>query len=445
MNKSKIGDLYLNILIIIIVFIAPLINSNPFLRFMLLLSLMLLLFIEIDNIKILELVRFSLAIFLLIFFGGIYLFNFNSGYFESFNKDFIYFNLFILFLMVFRLVFRNEKRRERLLKVLVLLGTLISLYCLFEYILQRNILFTNYFEDKNMTNGFNPYYRVSGTLNHPIPMSTFSMTISLLSFYLAKLENNRKYYFSLIFNLLAMLLTFTRSAIIVAIGIFLLYITLIIFNLVRVNKKTSLRKILRNTIKSVLIIFFLVFLVNFIKIGNLSLFELIKNRFLEITTTQDSGSFYQRYYGIQFVSNEMFNDSTVSEFLIGHGFGRLNFDLRYNDKTIYGENFYLIDNQYFTLFYNIGFLGIIIVVLLIVVFIFKYFSVTFYKSNNFSRDIVPFITVIGILLHMFFYEGLTYITTVLMLGTSLCICFSKIDLINSLTNKNRKISDTKYE
>ncbi|MFJ7747981.1 hypothetical protein [Peribacillus sp. NPDC097295] len=422
MNREmKLSEFYLFVLIIFVPFTAILINRHLIIQLLFLLYVIVLFFL-IRGFSNFHQYKNNILIFILYMSGLIYLFYYKTGYFSFFLKEFYYINLLILLYWVFNYFFIYQKRKIRILKLMVVLGTIVSLYCFFEYILQRNLFFQNYFSYKNEIDGFNPYYRVSGTLYHPIPMSTFSMVIMYISYYLGQHEKKIKYYIYSFINLGAVFLTFSRSTLIAIAASFFIYKLIIGACSIIKNREMSISKSVFKLLRFTIIITITFCLVNYIKIGGNSIYELIVNRFLAITTTEDSGSFYQRYYGMEFVIDEMVNNSNPIKFLFGNGYGRLTYNLESMGTTIYGDNFYLIDNQYFTLLYNIGFVGVLLIGLIVVYRIFTHIKKIYLNSQDVKRDIIPFICLISILIHLFFYEGLTYITTTFTLSFTLSLC-----------------------
>ncbi len=133
----------------------------------------------------------------------------------------------------------NDVNLKISLKWIVFLGTLIAVYCIVEYILGYNPLFSNHFNYRYVFKEFKNFYRVTGTMNHPIPMSTFLCSNVFLSYYLLK-TSDRKYFIFVAINCIALLLTWSRSAIIVG---FLCIIVLFTLNtIIAIKKELGLRE-----------------------------------------------------------------------------------------------------------------------------------------------------------------------------------------------------------
>ncbi|GER70383.1 hypothetical protein BpJC7_16860 [Weizmannia acidilactici] len=430
-EKLRTPEYMFCILVLVISLFSNTINRNVSMQLLLMPLLTLLLFVLVKKYNYNNYYKVKIIIIYgVVVVGLMYLFKYQDGYYEYFLKEALYIVYLILLLWIFQVLFSKSSLSYRLLNFIVAVGSVVSVYCFFEYIIQKNIFFSNYFDYKNIIGGFNPYYRVSGTFFHPIPMSTFSSGMIYISYYLMLNKKNKIYLFLILLNLGATLITFSRSTLIAVFVSILVYNCLLVYFLIKTKKNIFILNILKKYIYCFIGISLLFLTINNIRIGNLTIFELIKNRFMEVFSVQGDGSFYQRYYGISYVIDSMLNKSNIFVFLLGHGFGRLDFDLKVSSTTIYGENFYLIDNEYFTLFYNIGFLGIIFVIIGVLFLIFKHLKRINY-SGNIKADLISLSFFISLLISVFFYEGLTYISTVFILALSIGLCSKAIAKSNN--------------
>ncbi|MDB8559581.1 hypothetical protein [Turicibacter sanguinis] len=419
MKISNVTSKYLNIFIFSILFLSSFINTNLIIKFFYIIPICIL-FILTKGYNQLKkpIVLISLIIIYIFFFSRIRL---EKTFMIYYMEEFISWNYLILLYLSFKSYFYNFgiSKVIKTKKNIIVLGTIIASYCIIEFLFRQNFLFGNYFAYKFINPEYKSFYRVSGTMYHPIPMGTFFVVNIMLCYSFAK-EFNPRYYIHTILNLIALFLTWSRSSILTLVICYGIYVFWNLYLRFKNKKNVILKNVVKKYHYFILFIFIVFIFCYVIKIDGMSIIDMIFQRFFEIFSTQDKGSLMQRLMGISFVVSTSYK-GTIMEFLFGHGFGGLQFYLKSTGTVIYGSNFYVIDNQYFTTYFNIGIIGISLFIIGLFVLNHKYIKMLFKYTKNNSNQLIPFVAFYSILINIFFYEGILYLSNLLLLALLLAI------------------------
>lgn len=253
-------------------------------------------------------------------------------------------------------------------------------------------------------------FRTFSIFLHPIIYSVFLVILFWCNNFIIK---NKIIKFLLNFIVIINLFfTKSRSSWIAFIIIILIYylkniVYKICFNKVKISYKNLLKKL---TIMLVGLIFIIIFFDNIEDI-----IKQIIQRF--ITVTSDSYgdiSRLQRIGTIKLINNYMVNNGLIN-FLFGNGLGSAK-DFMMNHKILI-DNFVTTDNQYLSIFYETGFVGLIGYILLFIIEVIKFFKNDIDDINN-----LPILCFLIISITMFFFEASYWINVLIFLV--ICICFS---------------------
>lgn len=320
----------------------------------------------------------------------------------------------------------DERLKERFLVGLGIVFNILAVYCLFEYKMRFNPVFSAFFSG-TYTDYYSiehlqaTMYRVSGAMQHPIVMGNFLVIGALLNFYLFDRFRNKLFILGAVLNVGALFFTFSRSSYLALVaGV----ITYFLFRERDRNREDKKKTLVIPKGRMVAISFGALVAVvgmSVLKLDHMNIWTFIYERFIN---AKDEASLHQRTGGVKFVWDAMMHSDTI-QFLIGHGFGGLSFVLRQNETSIYLKDFYIIDNQYFTLLYEIGVVGIIVLLGIVALWVKKNAVSLIRKSDPLVR--FSFAAAVAILINIYFYEGLYW--------TSIGFLFSMMLAINSVARK----------
>lgn len=301
---------------------------------------------------------------------------------------------------------------------LAVILNLIAFYCVYEYYLKFNPVFSSFFsEDYQRYYSIDrsyELYRVSGTMQHPIVMGTFLAVGTLLN--LMKFSEKKKLIY-IIFSLisaLSLFLTFSRSS---YIALIVGFIALALF---RTRKKRDniripiVTAIIATFSVAVVTIASLTFTVNG-KPAAVTLFE-------RFASSQGAASMEQRTGGISYVLKSMLSSDPLS-LLFGHGFGSLSFGMREANSSIFLSDFYIIDNQYFTFLYEYGVVGFVLLLGLMYYFSKRNISHKFIDEKLKLVAKYSFAMTVIIGTNIFFYEGIHWTSIAFLLSLLLALNF----------------------
>lgn len=424
--ENKIIKIFMFINIFIITFLSPLIRNSSKLEFIYLLFnfIIFLLFVLKKKIKSYEYVLFFYSTILMLIYS---LFNTRTylSIFLNYQKYLILFLSYINFKNIF-----YDLWGSKFIKFTALLGNILTIYCIIERFMQRNVLYSKIFGEKysymysDLSNNFFynqlGVYRISGSMEHPIVIANALLFFSFLNIFIyLKMKKKIHLLFSIL-NLLAIIFTESRSAYIsYAIGIVLF--AWIYLRKVLIKSKLGKEKKFNKLIKFIVIIIIIFIFINKFKLNGMIISEYIKQRFLQILNNNDSGSYYQRVGSINFILDYMKNETQIFKLFLGNGFGRLANYLKGNQIAFVRNGFYVVDNQYITLIYDIGILNFTLLIIWFLKKIIVYLKALI-KIDNFSIDlIIPLILVVAISINIFFYDAFTWISSIVLIGYSLAL------------------------
>lgn len=270
--------------------------------------------------------------------------------------------------------------------------TIINIYGIIEFICKENI-FIRYICDPSTRNWniwyFNTnMYRNFTVFSHPIVYGNILVILFWINMYVCK---NKVYkninYILIIINLYA---TKSRSSWIA------FFVTLLIYYfhnlyIIYCNKKINIKK----TIKIILLIFLSIFILRLELVQ--SLLVSVIERFTVLFEDAGSVSLNQRSGTIIQIINDIKNEN-VFKVVLGHGYNTIQ-EYMINIKVVL-DNFKTSDNQYISILWEFGLLGIILNIIVIFKVI---YNVIFNKMNELNK-LLHYIF-ISISVNMFFYEA----------------------------------------
>jgi hypothetical protein len=332
-------------------------------------------------------------------------------------KAFIFYTFLMISILININFFRNQSvgNNFKIHRLFVFLLNIVAVYCIIEYFLKYNPVFYRFFasqyHDYYSVKHEGLFYRVSGTMQHPIVMGNFLLVNVLFNFGLYLRD---KKIWSLVFtviNLIALFMTFSRGsylALAISILFYLIINIAIRHKLAIYLSKRYLKKVLIVSSAFILILFALNF-------KGINLIGLIYSRFTALGTNSGWASLYQRLNGFHFVMNSMLHKSNVFEFIFGNGFGSLAYTLKTNNVSLFLPGLYVVDNQYLTMFYEFGLIGICFFFYIVVKLFITCLKKIVINKNGFDLQI--FLTAfLAILINLAFYDGFYWSSILILLS-----------------------------
>ncbi|OZG51082.1 O-antigen ligase like membrane protein [Pseudoscardovia suis] len=237
-----------------------------------------------------------------------------------------------------------------MLKAVLIVAAMHSVLCVFEAVTHSNpwlqLLSIAAFHGDNPSE-----YRVTGLTAHPITAAVFAVsTVILASAFYWRFRKSR-YLVIVVVSLLAAAATQTRS----------IYITLPFALLcVLVARGIHIPKL--DSIKASVVVALAAIPLVLVLLLDSSFYTQLSLRFSKLW---DSGSYLQRAGSLRFLSNYI-ADGSVSEKLLGHGYGSLVHYLSSENISFVSEGFYTVDNQYVTTIFDLGLLGFLVLTVIAV-------------------------------------------------------------------------------
>lgn len=333
-------------------------------------------------------------------------------------KAFVFYVFVIISVLVNLIYFRQHSinRNFRLHRFIVSMLNLVAVYCIAEYFFKYNPLFGRFFSGAYhqyySVRHADFFYRVSGTMQHPIVMGSFLLVNVILNFGLyARDKKIWPLLFPLI-NLAALFLTFSRGSYLA------LAVAALFYFLINITARHRLPVYLSRAylvkiaavLAAIAALLFAAYLKGFNVIGT------IASRFLQLGTGAGGISLYQRLNGFHFVMNSMFHKASFFQLLFGNGVGSLAFTLKTNSISLYAPGLYVVDNQYLTLFYEFGLVGICFFPY-IIIRLFLFCLKTIAAAGETSVDLEIFLTAfLGLFINLAFYDGFYWSNVLVLLG-----------------------------
>ncbi|EFM08465.1 hypothetical protein PaecuDRAFT_4758 [Paenibacillus curdlanolyticus YK9] len=330
----------------------------------------------------------------------------------------MFIGVFVLnYILIKAYLMKNSlSRNVNLLKFVGILFNIISIYCLFEYLMKFNPVFSQFFNADyhryySIKRGYE-LYRVSGPMQHPIVMGNFLIIGALLNYYLFNQLRKNLYALFMLVNVAALFLTFSRSSYI-ALGAGIL--TYLLFATRNKDNKEKSKIPMPRAIAITFSIPVILLIMMSVNTGDGSLWSTIVDRF---SNAEGTASVEQRSGGIQYVLDLMFHSKPLN-LLIGHGYGMISWNMRQEGTSIVLNNFYIIDNQYFTFFYEFGIVGMFILFAGIVHIIKRSFK----HLNTGNVNILKFTAAsfVAIMVNIIFYEGAYWTSIAFLLSFILAL------------------------
>lgn len=260
------------------------------------------------------------------------------------------------------------------------IGFLFVVYGLIEWIRRDNFLIPYLSRVYAYSSVGTSEYRISSFFVHPIVYANILLIMLVINIY--RDCSSRSRYVGYLMILISLFATSTRGAWLIAAQILIMEL------IDNFKTKISLRSFM-------VILFVIVFLIAGICIGN-SYLTTIAERFLQLS---GSNSLNYRLSIIMSYVNAVFK-SNIINIIFGHGYSSARNSL--DDISSYNLNIDALDNQWITLLYD-G--GLFIFIVLAVVFI--YCVIKFFKSHNRINKLLLLMIIIS-LEEMFFYDTLSW-------------------------------------
>lgn len=321
---------------------------------------------------------------------------------------------YCLLCMIFYLSVDSLNRDMMLLRTVYSIGVVHCSLCILEFFLKKN-LFLDLL-------GFSGKYdssmgRVSGLTTHPIPAAFFALVVLLLSLLFYRVRGQKKYILYGFIALCAIILTQSRSAYLFLVIAALIYMLMQVFF---IKKETSKKRV----VGFISLIIFGCVLVIYSSLTKGFLYEFTFGRFLQLGDVATAGSLLQRVGSMDFILNYLGSSIFRLSTWCGHGFGGLYYYLISHDIWFVKPDYYLVDNQYISFIYDIGIIGIVVLLFLTARQVVEYLDIYFKTRNaNVEISIIPLLMFLSILFVIFFFE---------FYGFPICILL--FPLITAFTN-----------
>lgn len=333
---------------------------------------------------------------------------------------------FVIFIL-FNINVENKSYMITFYKYFTIIFNIFNIIDLYEAFTKTNLFF-NFILPKMATSYGIVGFRAYSIFLHPI---VYGMMLVIL-FWCNKfiLKNRFNKLVLQIIVIVNLFFTQARSAWIAFAVTIILYCSKVIITKIRTRIKTKTKtkiKIHNSKIASIKIcitIFALLVITICIIIFSKNIVDiwgLIYKKF--ITATSDSYgdvSRLQRLGTITDIEQYMFNNGSIN-FLFGNGFGTMT-DFMKNIYVVI-MNFPTSDNQYLSIFYEFGFVGLFLYITIIVSVIIKFFKNDISDINN-----LPILSFLIISVSMFFFESFRWTDVFILLIISMIfMCFSSKD------------------
>lgn len=144
-----------------------------------------------------------------------------------------------------------------------------------------------------------------------------------------------------------------------------------------------------------------IFILSIVKIKGNTILSLVTGKFTGLFS-EDSRSYMQRYGALIIALELILQKNSIFGFLFGNGLSSLVGNFVTNRRTITDLNFYVIDNQYITSWYDSGFVFLILCVFICVHFIIELTKIIGDKHIEISLRKKSLVLLIGMILVMFY-------------------------------------------
>lgn len=296
------------------------------------------------------------------------------------------------FLNMFCVKFNNESFS---IKIVVCLMGLMALYGIYEGITQNNPLFLGFFSESALIDYKNSFLYTYNTVGSMEESLIFAMLLSMSSIFVFLMSNKKNKYLMYIIFGIAIFFTNKRSALLMWI---LMYI---IFELLDAWLISNKRIYAIRLLKIVFVIITGIIILSIVKIEGNTIISLITSKFTGLFS-DNSRSYMQRYGALIIALELIFQKNSIFGFFFGNGISALVGNFVTNRRVITDLNFYVIDNQYITSWYDSGFIFLSLCVFACVYFIVELAKIIRQKNIDISRKKKSLVLLIGMLLVMFY-------------------------------------------
>ena len=296
------------------------------------------------------------------------------------------------FLNMFRARRNND---DFAIKIVVWLMGLMAFYGIYEGVTQNNPLFLRFFSENALTDYKNSFLYTYNTVGSMEESLIFAMLLSMNSIFILMMGNKRNKYLLYIVFGIAMFFTNKRSALLMWILVYVIYEVLDAWFIS--NKRTYAVRLFKIMVGIAIGIFIL----SIVKIKGNTILSLVTGKFTGLFS-EDSRSYMQRYGALIIALELILQKNSIFGFLFGNGLSSLVGNFVTNRRTITDLNFYVIDNQYITSWYDSGFVFLILCVFICVHFIIELTKIIGDKHIEISLRKKSLVLLIGMILVMFY-------------------------------------------
>lgn len=388
------------ILILLSIILEPLMEKTYLPGFLVLLQILIIIYYSLFKKKQIHKINLLLFYYLL-FMLGITLISNPSSYYGYAIRIFTCFLQLVVGVQFFTIFMESVEKRKTYIKMFLTIITFLSLYIIYEGVTNTNPLFGGLFREEWQTKiiyGYARGYRAAGSMESPLVMSVPMVIVFFIAYLKLRLQK-QKYY---IFPSLAILIgsIFLQARII----LILIFLVILGVEFLVLSMEKNLKSYVKRYIFILLIFYF------FIRYWN-NIVELF---------TSNSMSYIHRFTSIQFVWHEILNSHFLN-FLFGKGYGSLSYKVFSEQITITDVGFYAIDNEFITILFEFGLLGVLVGIMLLFNFLIKL------KGKN--RNIIFYnLSIIFILLFYMFSFNIFHwysLTVIISMIIAYLICINK--------------------
>lgn len=280
-------------------------------------------------------------------------------------------------------------------KIVVWLMGSMAFYGIYEGVTQNNPLFLRFFSENALTDYKNSFLYTYNTVGSMEEALIFAMLLSMSSIFILMMGNKRNKYLLYIVFGIAMFFTNKRSALLMWILVYVIYEVLDAWFIS--NKRTYAVRLF----KIMFGIAIGIFILSIVKIKGNTILSLVTGKFTGLFS-EDSRSYMQRYGALIIALELILQKNSIFGFLFGNGLSSLVGNFVTNRRTITDLNFYVIDNQYITSWYDSGFVFLILCVFICVHFIIELTKIIVDKHIEISLRKKSLVLLIGMILVMFY-------------------------------------------
>lgn len=314
------------------------------------------------------------------------------------NIDYVFKRFFIIYL-IFLYSFTSFKIyglyfSEKFYLQLTIFLNMLSILNLYQVFLKKPLLL-NFMklDESGYTYNFGlSTYRVMSLFSHPIICALFFLFAFLCNEYIIKKKVLKLTMQSLL--LVNIYFTFSRST--------WLAIIFAIFILIILRRKEIISKALSLKFRIETLLIFILISISFVSISVYNFQEIfitVINRFGDsLSFNSTDGSNLQRTMTIDLIWNYM-NDGTNMHLFFGNGAGTVNDFMLENPLLI--DNFGTTDNQYISILFEFGILGLILYICLVAYVIYSYFK----RGNSHWTGFLSLLCFLVISFELFFFDA----------------------------------------